>query len=100
MLRAWERRYGAVTPTRSDGGQRLYSDDDIRRLQLLATAVDGGRSIGLIADLSAPELEALIDEDRETPVHAPLGTITPNVELVEQGLGLIRDLKVIDLETT
>lgn len=98
VLRAWERRYGAVTPTRSDGGQRLYSDSDIRRLQLLATAVDGGRSIGLIADLSANELESLIDEDRETPVHAPMGTVTPDVELVEQTLGMVRDLRVAELE--
>ena len=98
VLRAWERRYGAVTPTRSAGGQRLYSDNDIRRLQLLATAVDGGRSIGLIADLSAQELESLIDEDRETPVHAPMGTVTPDTELVEQALGMVRELKVGDLE--
>ena len=98
VLRAWERRYGAVAPTRSEGGQRLYSDDDVRRLQLLATAVDGGRSIGLIADLSAAELEALIDEDRETPVLSPAGTVAPNSELVEEGLDLIRELRVHDLE--
>jgi DNA-binding transcriptional MerR regulator/methylmalonyl-CoA mutase cobalamin-binding subunit len=98
VLRAWERRYGAVIPTRSDGGQRLYSDEDIRKLQLLATAVDGGRSIGLIADLSARELEALIDEDRETPIHPTAGAVAPDVELVEHALELIRDLKVADLE--
>lgn len=99
VLRAWERRYGAVSPTRSDGGQRLYSDDDIRRLQLLATAVDGGRSIGLIAGLSPQELETLIDEDRETPVHAAVGTQAPRVELVEEALELVRELKVAELES-
>jgi len=98
VLRAWERRYSAVIPTRSDGGQRLYSDADIRRLQLLATAVDGGRSIGLIADLGIPELEALIDEDRETPIHATGGAVAPDVERVEHALGLIRDLRVTELE--
>ncbi|MCX6620756.1 MAG: MerR family transcriptional regulator, partial [Acidobacteria bacterium] len=40
-LRAWERRYRAVTPDRSARG-RLYSDAEVRRLLLLRTAVDGG----------------------------------------------------------
>ena len=34
LLRAWEKRYGAVTPMRSHGGQRLYSDADVERLWL------------------------------------------------------------------
>ena len=32
-LRAWERRYGAVTPARSGTARRLYSDADIERLR-------------------------------------------------------------------
>ena len=35
LLRVWERRYRAVSPTRGPGGQRLYSDADIERLQLI-----------------------------------------------------------------
>ena len=98
VLRAWERRYGVVTPGRSEGGQRLYSDADIRRLQLLATAVDGGRSIGLIAELDSPQLEALIDEDRETPIH-PLGDfVAPDVERVKAALDLIDQMRTDDLE--
>ncbi len=98
MLRAWERRYGVVAPHRSDGGQRLYSDADIRRLQLLATAVDGGRSIGLVAELELPQLEALIDEDRETPVH-PMGDfIAPDVERVKIALDHIEQMRTDDLE--
>ncbi|MDE3003940.1 MAG: MerR family transcriptional regulator [Gemmatimonadota bacterium] len=98
VLRAWERRYGVVTPRRSEGGQRLYSDDDIRRLQLLATAVDGGRSIGLIAELDLPQLEALIDEDRETPIH-PIGDfVAPDVERVKTALDLIDQMRTDDLE--
>ncbi|WP_077954113.1 MerR family transcriptional regulator, partial [Salmonella enterica] len=30
-LRAWQRRYGLLKPQRTDGGHRLYSDDDIRQ---------------------------------------------------------------------
>lgn len=98
VLRAWERRYGVVTPSRSDGGQRLYSDADIRRLQLLATAVDGGRSIGLIASLEPSQLEALIDEDRETPVH-PVGDVAaPDVERVKTALDHIEQMRSDELE--
>lgn len=98
VLRAWERRYGAVEPSRSDGGQRLYSDADVRRLQLLATAVDGGRSIGLIADLDSEELQELIDEDRETPVQ-PLGdAVAPDVERIKGALELIEGMRSDELE--
>ena len=35
LLRAWERRYGLLHPARSDGGFRLYSDADERRVELM-----------------------------------------------------------------
>jgi MerR family transcriptional regulator, light-induced transcriptional regulator len=63
-LRAWERRYGAVTPNRTEGGQRLYSDEDIERLVLLRRAVAGGRNISQVAGLSLEELESLVEGDR------------------------------------
>jgi DNA-binding transcriptional MerR regulator len=54
-LRAWERRYGAVTPASDDRG-RLYSDADVARLRLLHDAVSQGHAIGRIASLSDAEL--------------------------------------------
>ena len=60
VVRVWERRYGAVRPARSDGGTRLYSDADIRRLRRLRQAVDGGHSISQAAKLSESELDELI----------------------------------------
>ena len=60
VVRVWERRYGAVRPARSDGGTRLYSDADIRRLQRLRQAVDGGHSISQAAKLSEDELDQLL----------------------------------------
>lgn len=65
VLRAWERRYGAVTPGRSEGGQRLYSDADVKRLTLLVRATEAGRSIGQVAALGDAELDALVREDAE-----------------------------------
>ena len=63
VLRAWEKRYEAVVPTRSRGGQRLYSDGDVERLSLLARAVSGGRAIGQIAKLPLRELQRIVDKD-------------------------------------
>jgi DNA-binding transcriptional MerR regulator len=35
LLRAWERRYGLLRPTRSAGGLRLYADADLERVRLM-----------------------------------------------------------------
>lgn len=58
-LRAWERRYKAVTPARTGRG-RLYGDAEIRRLILLRRAVEGGYAIGQVASLGDAELEELV----------------------------------------
>lgn len=64
LLRAWERRYAAVVPSRSGTGRRLYSEADIEKLQLLKRLVDGGRRISDVAALSLPELRELEHGDR------------------------------------
>jgi DNA-binding transcriptional MerR regulator/methylmalonyl-CoA mutase cobalamin-binding subunit len=63
VLRAWERRYGAVEPGRTEGGQRLYSDADVLRLRLLRRATEAGRAIGSVAGLSTQTLATLVGED-------------------------------------
>ncbi len=60
VIRAWERRYGAIKPERSAGKHRLYSEEEIERLAMLHRAVQNGHSIGKIAGLSAAKLSALI----------------------------------------
>ena len=35
LLRAWERRYGVVEPTRTPGGTRRYTAADLERLRLV-----------------------------------------------------------------
>ena len=44
-LRAWERRYGVLSPGRSDGGYRLYSERDIATLHWLKHQVEAGVAI-------------------------------------------------------
>ena len=58
-VRAWEKRYGAVQPVRSEGGTRRYTDEHVQRLQRLKAAVEAGHRIGDIASLSLDELGEL-----------------------------------------
>src|SRR4051794_41958482 len=50
LLRAWERRYGLLSPVRSAGGFRLYGAEDERRVRamqaLLAAGVSARRGVG------------------------------------------------------
>ena len=43
-LRAWERRYGLLSPERSAGGYRLYSEADEARLRRMAELLETGLS--------------------------------------------------------
>lgn len=65
ILRVWERRYGLVSPVRTQTGRRLYSDAEIERLHLLYRATLGGRGIGRVASLSTAALAELVRQDVE-----------------------------------
>jgi MerR family transcriptional regulator, heat shock protein HspR len=49
-LRLYERR-GLLTPSRSDGGTRRYSDDDLERLQRITELVGQGVNLAGIAQI-------------------------------------------------
>lgn len=44
LLRAWERRYGLLTPIRSPGGFRLYTAEDAERVAGMRRSLDAGLS--------------------------------------------------------
>jgi len=76
-LRAWERRYGVLSPGRSDGGYRLYSERDIATLRWLKGQVDAGVSISSAVTLlehrqagEGPGQERLPGLSPQTP-HGP-----------------------------
>jgi methylmalonyl-CoA mutase cobalamin-binding domain/chain len=83
VIRAWERRYAAISPTRTETGRRLYSDADIRRLALLRRAAAAGRRIGDVAGLTDKALGELVASDEaleiKTGVQAPPATSVPVV---------------------
>jgi len=86
VLRVWERRYGAVHPVRSPGGQRLYTGADVVRLQLLRDAAQAGRGIGQLVGLPNEALRELIAADQQHGGQAPAATPgTPSAGQAEAG---------------
>jgi hypothetical protein len=56
-LRVWERRYGLTQPELTPSGQRLYSENDVRRLVLIRQLTELGHAIGTLAPLDMPHLQ-------------------------------------------
>lgn len=50
VLRAWERRYRLVRPTRTGGGHRLYSTEDERRIRQVLRHIAAGMSVASAAE--------------------------------------------------
>jgi len=78
-MRAWEARYGAIEPLRSEGGTRRYTHADLERLRLLRRVVDAGYRIREVAKLDCEALEqklaSLTDEDQPLDLSEIFGAI-------------------------
>jgi MerR family transcriptional regulator, light-induced transcriptional regulator len=98
LLRAWERRYGLLRPTRSEGGFRLYSPQDEQRVALMRDHLERGLSAAQAARLILDETERRPDESPalargaeslrqalealdESAAHTALDTLLANLSL-------------------
>jgi len=63
LLRAWERRYGLLRPTRSSGGLRLYDPADVDRVRLMQQHL----AEGLAAAEAAAAVRAAVGEHAALP---------------------------------
>lgn len=54
-LRAWERRYGLLTPERTPKGHRLYSHRDVQRVLKILNLLKDGHSLPEISELLSVE---------------------------------------------
>lgn len=52
-LRAWERRYGLIQPTRTESGHRLYSASDIRAIRSILGWIARGVPVGKVGQILA-----------------------------------------------
>lgn len=78
LIRVWEKRYQAVTPTRTPTNRRLYTEEDVERLDLLHQLTRKGHGISQIARLPAESLRVLLQKDGEIqPMNAEVAVIKP-----------------------
>lgn len=66
-IRTWERRYGLVTPQRTQTGRRLYSESDVERMGIVARLVKSGHPISNLAGLEIANLRKIDQDSSSSP---------------------------------
>jgi len=77
VLRAWERRYGVLSPVRSEGGYRLYSAVDEHRIRLMQAHLARGLSAAEAAQAALREAPA--SSARASPDPSTAGEVLGQV---------------------
>jgi DNA-binding transcriptional MerR regulator len=78
LLRMWERRYGFPAPSRDAQGDRVYAPEQVGKLRVVRRLLDAGFRPGKIVNLSARELEQLVNSHQPAP--AAQTQSPPNLE--------------------
>ncbi len=91
VLRAWERRYGLLKPSRTPGGFRVYSDEDIALLKRLKLLTKEGVAIGDAVRMVAAETVA-----PPPPEQAPGEWPIPGTALQNWRTGIIQAARQLD----
>jgi methanogenic corrinoid protein MtbC1 len=83
-LRMWERRYGFPRPARRPGGSRIYSEDDVMRLHLVARAVTAGFRPSEVISLPPADLTKLVEASGADAPARPSGSVGGRASSAEQ----------------
>ena len=75
-LRAWERRYGVVTPRRTDSGYRLYDEQSLNTI----TAIRDLRRGRLVGQQAATEVQRRQADPVPQPATKPATATAPERE--------------------
>jgi DNA-binding transcriptional MerR regulator len=72
-LRIWETRYGAFSPVKTEGKQRLFAEHDVSKALLLKQLSHNGHAISTIANLELEHLRRLsnLPHNAEKTLAAP-----------------------------
>jgi DNA-binding transcriptional MerR regulator len=62
-IRIWERRYGALTPSRTSGNIRYYDDDQLKKLLTITGLYHAGYKISKACNLSREAMQTLVKEE-------------------------------------
>jgi methanogenic corrinoid protein MtbC1 len=102
VIRAWEKRYDTVNPSRTETNRRLYSAEDIQKLKLLNDAVQRGHNIGGVAKLPINELQAILASKPVTSISKEdfsNVTFTDFDSVIDNCIEAIKDYNAKRLET-
>lgn len=85
-LRIWEARYGAFTPIKTEGKQRLFTEHDVSKALLLKQLSQNGQAISTIAHLDLEQLRRVSN----LPHNVPQSLAAPSqpVSLAVVGLSM------------
>lgn len=72
VLRAWERRYGLLRPSRTAGGYRLYSEDDAERVLRMQELISSGIAAAEAARLALDDAPMPAAGDATSELRAAL----------------------------
>ncbi|UTM60172.1 MerR family transcriptional regulator [Photobacterium sp. CCB-ST2H9] len=73
-LRAWQRRYGLIKPQRTEKGHRLYTREDIERIQLILSWLEKGVAISKVRPLLEGGMEAPLSQSEQNEWVEPVLT--------------------------
>ncbi len=82
VIRAWEKRYNVVIPSRTETNRRLYTEEDIEKLKLLNEAVQSGHNIGGIAKLSISDLRSILIQNPEASSDQVQEELLTNIDSI------------------
>jgi MerR family transcriptional regulator, light-induced transcriptional regulator len=85
LLRAWEQRYGLLRPARSDGGFRLYSDDDEQRIAVMRAHLERGLSAAEAARLTLDEEHAPAATGATPVLERTAGELRAALDVLDEG---------------
>lgn len=84
-LRKWEDRYGAVEPRRTEGGERVYSRTDLKRLAYIKQLAEAGMALREIARLPLEALEEAREQMGGTGAAAIGADVPERVRVIVLG---------------
>lgn len=94
QIRAWEKRYNALTPKRLGNNFRSYSQEDVTRLKLLGHLTRHGIAISKIANIETQELlkqyESFEVEESKAPAAASIAETKDKLDLLVNFLSVKR----------
>lgn len=80
-IRMWEQRYNLLKPMRSEGNQRSYDDNEMRKFLNISTLINDGAKISKVSKLSESEINSHIEaiitnsESKDIQINASINQL-------------------------